>query len=147
MGKFRTPRQLLFRFSRTLVAKFGFNSEQLVSQNEKVSHMLKNFLNDENGFIISAELALVLTIAVIGIVVGLSHVAMAINQELSDVASAIGSLDQSFNFTGYTCCKKNGVATAASAGSWFNDTSDDCDCSTSCDLIGPTTPTGTKSGG
>ncbi len=109
--------------------------------------MLKNFCNDENGFIISAELVLVLTIAVLGTIVGLSHVVMAINQELSDVASAIGSLDQSFNFTGFTCCKKNGVNTAASAGSWFVDGSDDCDCSTSCDLIGPTAIVGAKSGG
>ena len=109
--------------------------------------MLKNFWNDECGVIISAELVLVLTICVIGVIVGLSHVVMAVNQELSDVASAIGSLDQSFYFTGYQCCKKNGVNTSSTAGSWFVDTSDDCDCSTSCDLIGPTTPGGTKSGG
>ena len=51
--------------------------------------MLKNFWNDENGFVISAELVLVLTIAVIGVIVGLSHVAMAVNQELTDVANAI----------------------------------------------------------
>ena len=109
--------------------------------------MLKNFWNDECGMIISAELVLVLTIAVLGTIVGLSHVVMAINQELSDVANAIGSLDQSFNFTGYLCCKKNNIQTAATSGSWFVDDTDDCDCSTSCDLIGPTTPAGTKSGG
>ncbi len=109
--------------------------------------MLKNLWIDEAGFVISAELVLVLTIAVLGTIVGLSHVVMAVNQELSDVASAIGSLDQSFTFTGFTCCKKNGVNTSATAGSFFIDTPDDCDCSTSCDLIAPPTPVGTKSNG
>ena len=108
---------------------------------------MKNLWNDECGMIISAELVLVLTICVIGVIVGLSHVVMAVNQELSDVAGAIGALDQSFNFTGYQCCKKNGVYTSATAGSWNVDGTDDCDCNTSCDLITPTAISGAKSGG
>lgn len=109
--------------------------------------MLKKLWNDESGFVIAAELVLVLTIAVLGTIVDLSHVVMAINQELNDIAQAIGSLDQSFTFTGFTCCKKFGVPTSATAGSFFIDTPDDCDCSTSCDLIAPPTPVGTKSNG
>ena len=109
--------------------------------------MLKTLWNDEVGFVISAELVLVLTIAVLGTIVGLSHVVMAINQELSDVAAAIGALDQSYSFTGYACCKKNGVNTAGRAGSYFNDAPDDCDCATSCDLIVPPNPIGKSSNG
>ncbi len=97
--------------------------------------MLKNFWNDENGFVISAELVLVLTIAVIGIIVGLSHVAMAVNSELSDIAQAIGSLDQSFGVSGYSCCTVNSIPTAFSASSNFDDAPDHCDCATSCDLV------------
>ena len=96
--------------------------------------MLKNFCNDENGFIISAELVLVLTICVIGVIVGLSHVAMAVNEELHDIAAAIGSLDQTYWFNGYKCCKVSEI-TSATAGSRFNDGADHCDCSSSCDLI------------
>ena len=98
---------------------------------------MKNFWNNEAGFIISAELTLVLTIAVIGMVVGLSHVAMAVNQELSDVAQAIGSLNQSYSFTGYHCCPcpATGGFTSQTAGSSFVDTLDTCDGSTSCDLV------------
>ena len=99
--------------------------------------MLKNLWNNEAGFIISAELTLVLTIAVIGMVVGLSHVAMAVNQELSDVAQAIGSLNQSYSFTGYHCCPcpATGGFTSQVAGSSFADMPDTCDGSTSCDLV------------
>jgi Flp pilus assembly pilin Flp len=109
--------------------------------------MLKNFWNDESGMIISAELVLVLTICVIGVIVGLSHVAMAINEELSDIAQAIGSIDQSYSFAGYKCCSVNGLPTAATAGSYFIDSPDHCDCQTSCDLVVPPTPVGPKSAG
>ena len=63
--------------------------------------MLRQLFNDEGGAIISAELVLVLTILVIGVIVGLSEVAVAVNTELNDVSNAIGSLDQSFFFTGF----------------------------------------------
>jgi Flp pilus assembly pilin Flp len=109
--------------------------------------MLRQLFNDESGMIISAELVLVLTICVLGVIVGLSHVVMAVNEELSDVAQAIGSLDQSYTYTGYTCCKKNGVATSATPGSYFIDKPDDCDCSTSCDLIVTPNMYGIKSDG
>ena len=63
--------------------------------------MLRQLLNDESGVIISAELVLVLTIAVLAMVVGLSEVAVAVNTELNDISNAIGSLDQTIGFTGF----------------------------------------------
>lgn len=97
--------------------------------------MLKKLWNDEAGFIISAELVLVLTIAVLGTIVGLSHVVMAVNQELNDVAQAIGSLNQSFSFTGFKCCPcQSGGLSAATAGSRFLDTTDTCDNGTCTDV-------------
>ena len=86
------------------------------------------FIKDETGVILSAELVLILTIAVIGVVVGLSHVALAVNQELSDIACAIGALNQSYSFTGYHCCVKFGGFTSFTAGSSFTDWPDVCDC-------------------
>ncbi len=86
------------------------------------------FVDDEKGVILSAELVLILTIAVIGMVVGLSHVALAVNQELSDIACAIGALNQSYSFTGFHCCVKNGGFTSFVAGSSFIDWPDICDC-------------------
>lgn len=53
-------------------------------------------LNDEAGFIVSAELVLVATIAVLAMVVGLSEVALNVNNELEDVGSAFASVRQSY---------------------------------------------------
>ena len=52
--------------------------------------MLRQLLHDESGFIISAELVLVATLLVIGMIVGMSEVQHAVVQELNDVADAIG---------------------------------------------------------
>ena len=49
---------------------------------------------DEAGFIISAELILVATIAVLSSIVGLTSIAHAVNGELLDVANGFESLRQ-----------------------------------------------------
>ena len=55
---------------------------------------------DEAGFVISAELALVSTIATLGMVSGLAEASHNVHNELHDVGSAVGSLDQSFSYQG-----------------------------------------------
>lgn len=55
-----------------------------------------NFWNDENGAIISAELVLVLSILVLGMVAGLSTFRDAILLEYVDMSYAIGSINQSY---------------------------------------------------
>ena len=77
--------------------------------------------NDEAGFIVSAELVLVSTIAVLGLVVGLSEVSLNINNELEDVGSAFSSVKQSYDIGGVCGHKGN------TSGSWFGDTADFCD--------------------
>ena len=96
--------------------------------------MLKTLLNDEAGFIISAELTLVLTIAVLAMVVGLAEVAVAVNTELNDVSNAIGALNQSYSYTGF-CSTSGGKLKSVIAGSSFTDAPDDCDTNTSCDIV------------
>ncbi len=66
-----------------------------------MSHLVKQFWNDENGFIISAELVIILTVAVLGMIVGLSYVQTAVVSELSDVGGAISSLNQDYAYTGF----------------------------------------------
>ncbi len=76
---------------------------------------------DESGFILSAELILIGTIAVLAMVVGLSEIALNINNELEDVASAFGAVNQSF--------RANGMSGhgGKNSGSNFGDQSDFCD--------------------
>jgi len=99
--------------------------------------MLRNLLRDDRGFIISAELVLVATLLVIGLIVGLSEIQHAVVSELNDVADAIGSLNQSYCFTGFS--KRNntkGGIGAFTRGTVFTDTRDECDndqCQIDCD--------------
>ena len=92
---------------------------------------MKALWNDEAGVILSAELILVLTIAVLGMIVGLVEVQCAIVAELDDLGSAFGNLDQSYSVAGL----KAGGGThpkAETAGSAYLDQpdTDACDCDT-----------------
>lgn len=93
--------------------------------------MLRTLWNDEAGVIISAELVLVLTIAVLAMLVGLSEVAVAVNEELNDISNAIGNLDQSYSYTGFYSSKDSNSGPnktkSSYAGSAFEDQGDDCD--------------------
>jgi len=80
-----------------------------------------SLLNDEAGFIVSAELVLVATIAVLGLVVGLSEVALNINNELEDAGSAFASVRQSYSVEG------TGGHKASFGGYSFRDDDDHCD--------------------
>jgi len=96
---------------------------------------MKSFWNDELGAVLSAELVLVMTILVIGMVVGLSEMQHAVLQELNDVAEAMGAVNQSYSYTGFEA-RKTAAPNARkshSAGSAFGDDRDDCD-GNQCDL-------------
>jgi hypothetical protein len=64
-------------------------------------------LNDDAGFIVSAELVLISTIAVLGLVVGLSEVSLNVNNELEDVGSAFAAMSQSYSAQGSSGHKGN----------------------------------------
>ena len=87
-----------------------------------MTNTFTKLINDENGFIVSAELILVATIAVLGLVVGLSEISFAVNNELEDVGSAFGSVNQSFHVNGL-----HSEGKACTAGSGFVDEYDTCD--------------------
>ncbi len=100
--------------------------------------MFEKFMCDESGVIISAELVLVLTIAILAMVVGLSEVAVAVNTELNDISNAIGTLNQSYSVTGFSSTKSGGSISNiknAFAGSRWDDGVDDCDSNDGCDLV------------
>lgn len=61
--------------------------------------------NEERGALIATEWVFVSTILVIGVVAGLKSVQSAIVNELEDVANAIGSLSQGYQFAGTSGCR------------------------------------------
>jgi Flp pilus assembly pilin Flp len=83
--------------------------------------MLKKFWNDEMGAIVSAEIVLVATILVIGMVTGLASLRDAVIEELADVGAAIGALDQSYTVHGTL------AHSASTAPMGFVDALDFCD--------------------
>jgi len=83
--------------------------------------MLKKLWNDDAGALVSAEIILVATILVIGVITGLHAVQTAVVTELGDVASAIGSVNQSYSFGGSTGHH------AGTVGSGWDDAVDACD--------------------
>lgn len=98
--------------------------------------MLNTLINDESGVIISAELILVLTIAVLTMVVGLSDLTVAVNTELNDLSNAFGRLDQSYAFTGFHASSQHdGKFKSSVAGTCWQDSIDDCDQNTTCDMV------------
>ncbi|MCA8998743.1 MAG: hypothetical protein KDA80_17215 [Planctomycetaceae bacterium] len=89
--------------------------------------MFRTLLADEAGFVVSAELVLIATIVVIGLIVGLSEVQHAVVSELNDVANSVGSLNQGYMYTGFSSHKQDGRLKSAFSGSSFHDGVDACD--------------------
>lgn len=92
--------------------------------------MLKTFIKDENGFIVSAEIVLIFTLVFCAVAVGIAVVRDALVHELGDVAESIGALNQSYNFVGIRAIAGQGENNnhASCSGSGFNDSADLCDC-------------------
>ncbi|MBS0209993.1 MAG: hypothetical protein JSS27_13675 [Planctomycetes bacterium] len=79
---------------------------------------------EEVGAIVSAEIVLVMTILVIGVIVGLKSVRDSVVSELADVAQAIANLDQSYSYSAVVGHH------AFTNGAQFVDLPDFCDQST-----------------
>ncbi len=82
------------------------------------------------------ELVLIATVAVLGLVVGLSEVAVAVNTELNDISNAIGALQQSYatpHYQGKSCVSWKTYSFFA--GTLYRDYHDDGDNNTSCDIV------------
>ena len=83
--------------------------------------IVKRFWKDETGFVITTELILIAVILVIGLIAGLTTLRDQVVQELGDLATAIGAINQSYSFSGVT------GHTSSTAGSLFFDLLDFCD--------------------
>lgn len=86
-----------------------------------MQNLFARLWRDDAGVIISAELVLILTIVVIGVIVGLVQVQHAVVAELNDVGLALSHLNQSYAFTGFRGAPKWWGRTSWTAGSSFID--------------------------
>ncbi len=76
---------------------------------------------EDVGAIVSAEIMLVATVLVLGVIVGLKSVRDSVVTELADVAQAFANINQSYSYSGVT---GHG---AMSGGGSFGDAQDFCD--------------------
>ena len=90
---------------------------------------LRRLWADEDGFVVSAELVLVATLLVIGLVVGLTSLRNQVVQELADLGAAIGMISQGYEYTGTI---KTGFA--ETDGSGWDDMTDECQTSDGADV-------------
>lgn len=65
----------------------------------KAMSLARNLWRDERGVVMSAELILMATICVIGIIVGLVTYRDQVVQELGDAAMAVSQLNQGYSYT------------------------------------------------
>ena len=84
-------------------------------------NLVQRLWSDEAGFIVSTELALIATILVIGMVVGLTSIRDQVVQELADIAGMVSQLNQSYSFSAITGHH------SSTAGSYGTDNVDSCD--------------------
>lgn len=96
--------------------------------------MLKTFWMDQAGAVVSIEMILIITIAVLALIVGWTEIAVAVNTELNDISNAVGALNQSYAFTGFGS-SSGWKLKSFFAGSCFEDHLDDCDTNLTCDLV------------
>lgn len=89
--------------------------------------MFRKLMNDEAGFIISAELMLILSLGFTAAAVGGAALRDALVNEMNDASHMIGAVSQEYNVTGVTKAKAVGNhGTASPFG--YDDDADDCDC-------------------
>ena len=96
--------------------------------------LLHRLWRDEAGFIISAELVLVATMLVIGMIVGLTVLRNQVVQELGDLGAALGMISQGYYYTGVQ--KFSSVTYAQTDGSSWDDLLDDCQLDGGNDIAG-----------
>jgi hypothetical protein len=80
----------------------------------------RSFFRCQSGAVVSAELVVVGTMVVIGLITGLSAVQNSINSELLDLSSAFNALDQSYGFTGYEAVSRTRRLAWTAPSSWYD---------------------------
>ncbi len=100
-------------------------------------NLLKALRQDEYGVILSAEIVIVGTLLVLGVMTGMVCLQKSVNGELGDLAKAIDCIDQTYSFSGHRkagAYGNSGGCCAFTAGSAFNNN----ECNTACqnDFVG-----------
>lgn len=83
--------------------------------------LAQRFWQDQHGLVLSAELIIIVTLVVIGLITGLACLQQAVVAELQDVGWAIQGMNQSYGTSGFRGCRKWFGFSSWTAGSRFID--------------------------
>ena len=89
--------------------------------------MCHSLWKDENGAILLAELVLIASILVLGMLVGLVELQSSIVQELGDLSNAFGNFNQSYTTSGFNSTKGVNQSKARTYGAKYTDHVDVCE--------------------
>jgi hypothetical protein len=93
---------------------------------------MRKLFNDEAGFVVSAELALIVTLIFTAVAVGVAVARDSLVNEYNDISEMIGVVDQSWNVNGTAVSNGGATGTHPNHGEnnamGFNDEGDVCDC-------------------
>jgi hypothetical protein len=108
---------------------------------------MRKLFNDEAGFVVSAELALIVTLIFTAVAVGVAVARDALVTEYNDISEMIGVMDQSWNVQGQSV-SDGGLGAkghGSNKGMGYNDEQDICDCKpvTFPEVCGKDDPSGT----
>ncbi|MBS0204407.1 MAG: hypothetical protein JSS49_15995 [Planctomycetes bacterium] len=87
---------------------------------------LSELMTNESGLILSAEMVMILTICVLGVVVGLTQLQTAIVTEFQDLSLAFSGFNQSYATPAFFGCRKWSGQTSWTASSGFIDFYNGC---------------------
>lgn len=93
-----------------------------------MTRTLTRLMADETGLVLSAELVLILTVCVLGIIVGLASVQTAVVSEFQDLSLALSGMNQSYATPAFFGCRKWGMPISFTVGSGYVDYYDSCAC-------------------
>ncbi|WP_437187658.1 hypothetical protein SH668x_001064 [Planctomicrobium sp. SH668] len=86
-----------------------------------MTKLIKDFLADEGGFVLSAELVLLATVGVLGLTVMMVAVRDSIGGEMADLANSFRRIDQSYGYGGMVSRGPHNKIKSFTAGSGFLD--------------------------
>ncbi len=145
-GKYGNPQRGVSQRNCVAAAQLQVSEQTLYTLSKRYRKMFNTFWKDEEGVILSAEIVLLGTILVLGMIVGLVEVQSAVVAEMGDLGDAIGNMDQSYQVPGIVSfnhgnnCGGIGASgigasgigvsgiKAATHGASYSDRPDLCDC-------------------
>jgi len=95
--------------------------EQVSFSGKTMKKLLQDLWRDEAGFLLSAELVVIATVAVLGLTVMLVAVRDSVGGELTDLANSLRNIDQSYGYGGMRGHQTQQGYTSWTAGSKFLD--------------------------